>query len=58
MLITRKNGESLPDKAVQDLKANIAGEVLVRGEAPEETYRSAVHRWNEAYIEEAVSVAL
>jgi hypothetical protein len=52
--IIRKNGEMLPLTAVQDLKSKVKGEVLVKGEASEEIYRTAIHRWNEAYITEAV----
>jgi hypothetical protein len=52
--IIRKNGEVLSLKAVQDLKSKVKGEVLVKGEASKGIYRTAIHRWNEAYITEAV----
>jgi hypothetical protein len=52
--VLRKNGEVLPLTAIQDLKATIKGNVLVKGEASEEDYRVAIHRFNEAYITEAV----
>ena len=53
--IIRKNGEVLPVTAIQDLKSKVKSEVLVKGEASEDAYRAAIHRWNEAYITEAVS---
>jgi len=53
--IIRKNGEVLPLTAIQDLKSKVKSEVLVKGEASEDAYWVAIHRWNEAYITEAVS---
>jgi len=49
-----KNGELLPLHAIKDLKSLLKCEVLVKGEVPEDAYRAAIHRWNEAYITEAV----
>ena len=53
--VIRNNEELLPLTAIQDLKSQVKGEVLVKGEVPEDAYRAAIHRWNEAYITEAVS---
>jgi hypothetical protein len=53
--IIRKNGEVLPLTAIQDLKSKVKSGVLVKGEASEDAYQAAIHRWNEAYIMEAVS---
>lgn len=53
--VIRKNGELLPLTAIQDLKSQVKGEVLVKGEVPDDAYRAAIHRWNEAYITEAGS---
>ena len=52
--LIRKNGDVLPLTAIQDSKSKVRGEVLVKGEVLEETYRAAIHRWNEAYIIKAV----
>jgi hypothetical protein len=52
--ILRKNGEPLPHEAIEDLKSVLKCEILIKGEVPEEAYRAAIHRWNEANIREAV----
>lgn len=53
--ILLKNGEPLPPEAIEDLKSVLKCEILIKGEVPEEAYRAAIHRWNEAYITEAVN---
>lgn len=56
--IVRQNGEVLPPTAISDLKSKVKSEVLVKGEATEDAYRAAIHRWNEAFITEAVSYSI
>jgi hypothetical protein len=53
--ILNKKGEILPTSAIEELKASIECEVVVKGEATEDVYRKAIHRFNEAFILEAVS---
>lgn len=53
--IVGRNGEVLSATAVDELKTAFKCETLLRGEAPEETYRAAIERFNKAVIEEAVS---
>jgi hypothetical protein len=52
-IFSRKQ-QPLPDVAIQELKATVHGEVIIKGEAPEEVYRAALDRWNKAWIQEAV----
>jgi hypothetical protein len=56
-LLNRKQ-QLLPESAIQELKAVVKGEVIVRGHAPEDVYRAAIDRWNKAWIQEAVSFHL
>lgn len=51
--VLNKKGEILPQAAIKELKA-FKSELVIKGEASEEVYRAAIHRWNEAYIEESV----
>jgi len=53
-----KNGDLLPATAVEELKTSLKCEVLLKGEAPEDTYRAAIDRFNQAVIEEAVGSPL
>jgi hypothetical protein len=48
----------LPESAIQELKAAVKGEVVIKGEASDEVYRAALDRWNKAWIQEAVSYLL
>ena len=49
--------ESKPsDIAIRELKSQVKGEVIVKGEVSELNYKAAIHRWNEAFIQEAVSL--
>jgi len=52
--IVRRNGETLPEAAIKQLKTSIRGEVLFKGEADEEAYRKAIDRFNKAANAEAV----
>lgn len=52
-ILSRKK-ELLPETAIQELKVAVKGEVLIKGEAPDEAYRAALDRWNKAWIQEAV----
>ncbi len=53
-ILSRKQ-QLLPETAIQELKAAVRGEVIIKGEAPDEVYRAALDRWNKAWIQEAVS---
>jgi hypothetical protein len=50
----RRNGESLPESAIKQLRASVKGEVLFRGDAAEVVYRKAIDRFNKATVTEAV----
>jgi FAD/FMN-containing dehydrogenase len=53
-ILDRKQ-QLLPEIAIQELKLSVKGEVIVKGEAPDDVYRAALDRWNKAWIQEAVS---
>lgn len=53
--VLNRKRQLLPESAIQELKAAVKGEVIIRGDAPEEVYRAAIDRWNKAWIQEAVS---
>jgi hypothetical protein len=52
--ILSRNKQLLPETAIQEVKGAVQGEVLIRGEAPDEVYRAAIDRWNKAWVQEAV----
>lgn len=52
--IISRNGESLPEAALKQLKDSIQGEVLLKAEADAEVYRNAIDRFNKATIADAV----
>lgn len=52
--LLRRNGELLPSTAFSELKSVVKGQVVVKGEAPEDIYQAAIHRFNNVVIEEAV----
>ena len=56
--LLNRTQQILPENAIRELKAAVEGEVIVRGEAPEEVYRAALDRWNKAWIQEAASLHL
>jgi hypothetical protein len=56
--ILNRKQQLLPESAIQELKAAVKGEVIIRGDAPEKVYRAAIDRWNKAWIQEAVSFIL
>lgn len=51
---TGRNGVAIPLTAIEELKTSLTGNVVVKGEAAEDVYHQAIHRWNESFIEEAV----
>ena len=53
--IINRRKQILHAAAIQELKTAVQGEVLIKGEAPDEVYRAAIDRWNKACIQEAVS---
>ena len=53
--IFNRKKQVLPAAAIQELKTAVHGEVLIKGEPPDEIYRAAINRWNKAWIQEAVS---
>ena len=52
--ILRKNGDILSQGAIKELKSSIKGQVIIKGEGPDDTYRAAIDRFNKACISEAV----
>jgi hypothetical protein len=52
--ILRKNGEVLPDAAIEELNYGVRCGVIVRGRVIEDEYRVAIDRWNQTGIKEAV----
>jgi hypothetical protein len=53
--IVSRNGKVLSEASIQKLKTSVKGEVVIKGEATEDVYRSAIDRFNKAGIKEAVS---
>ena len=53
--IVSRKGEILPESAIKKLKSMVKCEVLVKGEASEETYLAAIDRFSKGRIQEAVS---
>ncbi|KAH8645912.1 hypothetical protein BGZ60DRAFT_424785 [Tricladium varicosporioides] len=51
--LLRRNAALLPSTAISDLKSAVKCQVVVKGEAPEDIYRAAIHRFNNAVVEEA-----
>jgi hypothetical protein len=47
--IFSRTQQLLPETAIQELKAAAKGEVIVRGEAPDEVYRAAIDRWKQSF---------
>jgi hypothetical protein len=45
----------LDQRILLDLKQKLKCELVIKGESSDEKYRSAIDRWNKAYIEEAAS---
>lgn len=43
------------DAVIKELKSQVKGEIIVKGDASEVDYKAAIHRWNEGFIQEAVS---
>jgi hypothetical protein len=53
--ILRKNGEILPENAIEELHSLAAYKVVVKGQVKEEEYKEAIERWNQAGIKNAVT---
>lgn len=53
--ILRKNGEDLPEGALNELTGGVGCTVVIRGRVVEKEYREAIDRWNQTGIKEAVS---
>jgi hypothetical protein len=49
-----KNGEILPENAIEELHSLAAYKVVVKSQAKEEEYKEAIERWNQAGIKNAV----
>lgn len=52
--ILGKNGKIISSDAIEELKASLKGKIVLKSESQE--YKDAIHRWNEVYITEAVSI--
>ena len=52
--ILRKNGEILPENAIEELHSVVKCSVVVKGRAKEEEYKEAIERWNQTGIKESV----
>jgi hypothetical protein len=55
-MILNRNGDIIPESAIRELKSAVKGEILIKGEASDEAYGAAIHRFNEGTIQEAVSI--
>ncbi len=53
--IVGRSGQVLPSEAIEQLKVTVKCEVLLKGEASEDAYLTAIDRFNKATIQEAVS---
>lgn len=54
--ILRKNGEILPESAIEELISDVGCRVVVKGRVEDEQYKEAIDRWNQTGIKEAVSL--
>jgi hypothetical protein len=52
--VLRKNGEILPESAIEELHGGVECRVVVKGRAKEDEYKGAIDRWNQTGIGEAV----
>ncbi|KAL2862526.1 FAD-binding oxidoreductase [Aspergillus lucknowensis] len=56
VLLTTKQGEPLPDTAVQELKS-LPFEIVLCSEAAQDAYQAAINRYNKAWVLEAGAIA-
>ncbi len=52
--LSNGKGGVIPTAVVTALKAQLPCEIVVKGEAENDVYKRAIHRYNEAGIQEAV----
>ena len=51
----RNDGSHLTGQDIDELRVAIKGSLIVRGETSEDEYTKAISRWNEVYVQQAVS---
>ena len=56
-ILPRTNGAHLTDGQKQKLKDALRGQVLIKGQTPDEEYQPFVQRWNLAYTSQAVRLS-
>jgi hypothetical protein len=49
-----RGGQEIPKSIIDELKAGIKCDIVVKGEASAEVYNAAIDRWNKASVKEAV----